>query len=706
MALINNVPIWKRAPFIRLLLPLITGILLQWYLPIPLIVIVSSGLSFSLAYFLFNHLPLSLRFKIPGFQGLLLNMILLTGGLFITWQNDIRNYKNWFGNIYQKEDYLLVRINEPVTEKARSYKAEGDVEAVIHEGTAASSKGKLLLYFAKDPLIKQLSYGSRILLGKMPEPVKNAGNPGSFNYEQYAAFQQIFHTVFLKTEDWQLADEEKFIKNTKINWFKGIIYLARDKILSILRKNIDPEESKLSIAEALLIGYTNDLDRTVLQAYTNTGVVHIIAISGMHLTLIYLLLAWIFSRVPLVNRSKWLQLLLVLSCLWFFSFLTGAGASVLRAAIMFSFINVGRNLAKATSIYNSLAASAFVLLCYNPYLLWDVGFQLSYLAVAGILVFQKPIYQTLKINNRWKNKVWEMLSVTLAAQILTFPICLYYFHQFPLLFLLSNLVAIPLSSLILYFEIGLLMVSWVPYLGTWVGKMTEWMVALMNMFIKGMNKIPYALWQYIPASIISTWILYVLIISISTWLINKNLKAMKLSIFCIPVFLLLMSYDAWIVKQQKKLIVYNFPQHRAIDFVVGDNYLFVGDTLISRDVLLTDRYLKPARLALQLKHCRERLTGLFQKDDFIQFDQKRIILIDKPVSFEALTTRVEVDLIIISGNPELEISRLAATFNCRQYVFDASNSLWKIVKWQKESEALHLRSYSIPSQGAFVLDVK
>ena len=143
---------------------------------------------------------------------------------------------------------------------------------------------------------------------------------------------------------------------------------------------------------------------------------------------------------------------------------------------MFTCIALGKNYFKATAIYNSLAASAFLLLCYNPYFLWDVGFQLSYLAVVGIVVFQKPLYNLMYIKNKWVDKVWQLIAVSLAAQVFTFPICIYYFHQFPVLFLIANIIAVPLSGIILYAEIGLLAFSWVPFLGIWLGKLVGWMV--------------------------------------------------------------------------------------------------------------------------------------------------------------------------------------------------------------------------------------
>ena len=337
--------------------------MLQWYFQIPVTVIITALVCFTIAFLLFLLLPVAFRFKLQALQGFIIQLLFIGLGLLLTWQKDIRHNENWYGNYYEEGSYLVVRIEEPLVQKNKSFKAEGYVESIIENEKAKPCKGKLLLYFSKDSLKQGLNYGDRIIIHKNLQPIKNSGNPGAFNYQRYAAFQGIFHNVFLKQKDWTVLKSTPALHK---NDFQQFIFSARDYVLSVLQKNIHTGKDELSIAEALLIGYTNDLDKDLVQAYSNTGVVHIIAISGMHLALIYVLLVWIFAKIPLINKSKLLQLVLILSCLWLFSLLTGASPSVLRAAVMFSFIAVGKNLKKQVSIYSSLAASAFILLCYNP----------------------------------------------------------------------------------------------------------------------------------------------------------------------------------------------------------------------------------------------------------------------------------------------------------------------------------------------------
>lgn len=696
-----GIPVWKKAPFIRLLLPLVAGIILQWYVQFPAVVIITAIISFSVSFCLFLLLPVAVRFKWQALQGFIIHLLIISFGLLLTWQKDIRHNNNWYGNYYKDSSFLIVRIDEPLVEKNKSFKAEGYVESVIKKDTNIPCKGKLLLYFSKDGFTRQLNYGDRILIHKNPQLIRNSGNPGAFNYQRYAAFHQTFHHVFLKEKDWKKLQ----VSSEKTSRLQQLIFTARDYVLSVLRKRMEAGKDELGIAEALLIGYTNDLDKDLVQAYSNTGVVHIIAISGMHLGLIYVMLVWLFAKIPVVNRSKILQVVLILGCLWLFSLITGAAASVLRSAVMFTFIALGKNFFRQTSVYNSLAASAFVMLCFNPYFLWDVGFQLSYLAVGGIIAFQKPIYNCFYIKNKWLNKVWQLMAISLAAQLLTFPVCIYYFHQFPNLFLITNIIAVPLSGIILYAEIALIAFSWVPFVGVYIGKLVSGLVWMMNKIILWINERSFAVWDKIPATVLSTWLLYAVVIGLSIWLISKNKKYVQPALLCFFAFVLLHTYNRWQTLNQQKIIVYNVPRYQAIDFVNGTNYQFVGDSVLLEDGLLQNFHLKPGRIALQLNKRKDPVEGFSQHEMFYQFQRKRIMIVDKPISIAVTEKKINIDLVIISGNPKLSISQLAQAINCNRFIFDASNPLWKIEKWQKECKALQLSSHAVSADGAFVWDI-
>lgn len=653
-----------------------------------------------LAFLMLQLIAIEIRYKLRLFQGILLHIILAAFAMLLVWQKDIRHNKQWFGHFYNDSASLIVRIAEPLTEKSMSYKCEATVEAVSQNGKMIAVKGKLLIYFSRDSTASLFLYGDRILISKPLQRIKNSGNPGAFNYERYAAFQQLFHNVYLK------KNEVVLLQQRNINPARAFIFAAQQYIIAVLQKYLPPDKNTLGIAEALLIGYKEDLDKDLVQAYSNTGVVHIIAISGLHLGLIYVMLVWIFNRLPFIKRSPFIKVLFILSSLWFFSLLTGASASVLRSAVMFTCIVIGKNFFTQSSIYNSIAASAFLLLCYDPYFLWDVGFQLSYLAVIGIVWLQQAIYRSVYIKNKQLDKLWNMIAVTLAAQLITFPICIYYFHQFPNMFLITNLLAVPLSTVILFAEIFLIGISWINIVAVYTGKLISMLIWLMNYFIEACNRFPFSRLDNIYSNVLSTWLLYAIVIAACCWVLYKSKPMFRLVLSGLFAFMLLQAYTKLKAYQQRKLIVYNVPRHSAMDFIAGNKYVFWGDSILQRDGLLQNFHLKPARIFLQVDKNENHLNGLQQERNYWRFIDKKILLVDTTVFYEPLVIKFPVDVLVISNDPAVKISAITNAIKPSIILFDASNSLWKIANWKKECIALALPCFSIPEQGAFVLNIE
>jgi competence protein ComEC len=700
MAKSYNIPLWKSSPFVRLILPLVIGIIFQWYIKVPLFINTIAIASLIILLFFFNILSIEKRYKFQWAQGFLINAFICCIGIFLCWQKDIRNSNNWFGKYYNDSSTLIVKINEPPIIKEKSIKAEGIIEAIINDGTTKKVDGKILIYFSKEDSIAAPKYGDKILIQGGLQQIKNAGNPGGFNYSRYMVFQQTLHQVYLKKDKFILLDEHSE------NKLYSFIFWARNTTINTLQKYIVGSKKVSGIAEALLIGYKEDLDKDVVQAYSNTGVVHIIAISGMHLGLIYVGLVWLFSRLPFIKRSGITRVVLILGCLWLFSLVTGASASVLRSAVMFTCIIIGKEFFKQASIYNSLAASAFLLLCYNPFLLWDVGFQLSYFAVVGIVWLQKPIQDLFYSKNKALQYVWEMCSITIAAQILTLPICIYYFHQIPTTFLFTNLICVPLSTCILFAEIALVIFSAFPPLALLIGKFIYVLTWCMNALIEFFNNLPFSLLDKIYATGLTTWALYGFVFFIAAALLRRHKTLMKIAFAFLFVFVVLWAYGKINLTQQKKIIVYNVSRHTAIDFVSNNKYWFYGDDDFRKDGVLQNFNLKPARVSMQVSESKDTIIGLSSKDRIWQFYNKSVMIIDTIVQFEPTNNKLAVNVLLISKNPRIQVADIATAVMSTTIVFDASNSLWKIAQWKKECEELHLQYFITGEQGAFILDAK
>lgn len=624
-------------------------------------------------------------------QGVVIMLLFFVAGCCITYNNDIRNNAAWVGGVYHDSDAVLVTIEEPLVEKLKSYKALASVQAVYHNNKWVPVKGNLLLYFKKDSLPVNLVYGTQIIFYKPLQRIKNSGNPGSFDYQRFSGFHDIYHQCFLQPGDYKTTGTTN--RNALTQW----LFSLRSGVIAVLKQYIKDEREQ-GVAEALLIGYRDDLDKSLVQAYSNTGVVHIIAISGLHLGMIYGSLLMIFKRMKRFRLTKWIKPIVILVVLWTFSLVAGAAPSILRSAVMFSFLLSGEILNKRLSVYNTLAASAFTLLCFNPFALWDVGFQLSYAAVLSIILFMQPIFKWFYIKNKAISATWQLTAVTLSAQVLTIPIVCFHFHQFPNLFLVTNFLVVPLSSFILYGELLLLVLAKImPFAAVWVGWLTEKMLWLMNQFIVVINNVPFAVTDGIQVSLLQAIIMFMVIIFISYWLMRRSKPALMIGAALVLLWASSVSADLYQSAKQNKLIIYNVPQHTAIDFIEGRAYQFAGDTVLLEDDFLQNFHLKPARIQLRITPASVSSAGSAMP--FYYFNNKKILVVDKPYVFTA-THRIPVDIILLSKNPKVSVARLAEVFDCRLFVFDGSNGLWKMKQWKKECDSLHLRHYSTQDSGA------
>ncbi len=688
---------WRSAPFVRLLIPVITGILLGRYLSVPFTLLCIAGLAALLLLLLFRFLSLAKQYQLRWVTGLLFNLLLICFGASRTWLQDIRHQPNWIGHQLKKNNSILVTLQETPLVKTNSYKALAKANWIYTPRGWKPVKGNILLYFRKDSMPPALTYGSQLLLQKNLQLITNSGNPGAFDYRLYCAFQGIHHQVFLKNGEYRLLAAKG------LSSFHTALIRAQTGLLEILRKWI-PGKKEQGVAEALLIGYREDLDKDLVQAYSNTGVVHIIAISGLHLGMIYGLLLVLLKPFRQYRSIKIIRPLILLLVLWGFSFLAGMAPSILRSVVMFSFIIIGESLGRRTQILNTLVASAFCLLVYNPNFLWDVGFQLSYTAVASIVLFMQPIYRSLYLENPLLRKLWQLNAVTLAAQILTLPLVLYYFHQFPNLFLFTNFVAVPLSGFILYGELFLLLVHKLIFVNAFSGKLISFFIHQLNQLIENTHRLPFAVTGNISFSLVQTLLLYGVLIGLAVWINSKKPMALIWALAAFSGIYCIRAVTVIQQKQQHKLVVYHIPRMQAMDIIEGRRFLFRGDSQLQGKTSMANYHLASARLFFGISEPAQ-LKQTQISGNIIAGSRKTVLLIDRALAGPPPPEKIPVDMIIISDNPRLQLSELASRFICAQYIFDSSNPLWKIQYWKKDADSLHLRHHTISEQGAFEVDL-
>jgi len=360
------------------------------------------------------------------------------------------------------------------------------------------------------------------------------------------------------------------------------------------------------------------------------------------------------------------------------------------------------------------SASAFFLLMWDPFLLMRVGFQLSYLAVIGIVYIQPKLYRLFDINNWLLDKIWAITTVSIAAQAATFPLALLYFHQFPNYFIFSNLIVIPMATLILCLGILVFITSFSDTLCYVFAKLLDFIVWLLNKAVQLIEQIPGSITEGITINISETWLIYLLIVLMLAFFASARLAFVKIAFMVLLVLIGLQLYENHQQFNQKKFIVYNVNKTAAYDFISGKTNYFLAGQELSDDVDKMLFHVKhnwwdmglEATLHTDLGRVDSLETNtFFLKNNFISFFDKRFVIIDTNFVHKAIEKPFEVDYVIISGNPYVSIKELKEQFDFAQIIIDSSNSDWNVTKWLKESEQLHVNCYAVSRQGAFVVEI-
>lgn len=680
----------QKPPILRPLIALIAGILLQWYSACTLVTLLSVLGVVAVVWSAYGASSLSANYRYRWFTGIFPLLLFALVGMLSVFAKDVRNRSQWFGRHLPAQAFRATVVEVPL-ERQKTFRLLLEVQQAFSRSQSVITEGKILAYLPKDSTVENMDVGDTLLFAGQPQRITGFGNPGGFDYGQYCGRQQIYFQVFLREGHF------KIIPNRGHFSFGKMISQWQKWILRQLQRHIthQPEQG---LAEALLIGYKNDLDAGLVNAYTATGVVHIIAISGGHLAVIYLLLNALFARLQRRQTGIWVSCLLIVFLVWLFAFLSGLSASIVRAAIMISITLMGKVWGKGANTLNSLAVSAFLMLLWNPFWLWDAGFWLSFTAVLGIVLLQRPILNLAEIENPLLFRVWQMTALTLSAQVFTWPVVLYVFHQFPLWFLFSNLLVIPLSSCVLTGEIILVWTSIVPPLAAIVGKVVEWGIWLMNQYILNLDSLPvknwtvgFGFWQMILCFAI-------MVLVLAGWGQKKRKYLLTALVMVCCVFGLSI-YDYGKNYSRERLIVYNVPHVSAMDWIMHNKAVFVGEKAVLQDGFIFQNTIQPARIFYHADLNRDQVIS----PRSMSIGKYRVWVLDQE-RLQKITSYAEVDILILQGKIPFSMQDLRDKIKFSTIVFDSSVPMWKIEKWKKDGSGLPLRFHSVSESGAFIVE--
>lgn len=466
----NSPNLWSIAPLVRIVLPLILGVTLASIVSFDQASVALISLVCLISLFLIHFRPWSLKFQLRVRVGIVVQVIALLTGFLLGNVHNSRIY-NDLDSIPDETNWLLLEVASAPTLKPNSLRFEAQSTAVLVDDELREIKGGIMVT-ARPGQINVPEIGDYVWIKTIPRSITPPSNPGEFDYRAYMSDKGITHQIFLH-------DEADFLLGSS-SFQKGNIFTrARDFLQSELDQ-LPLESDQISVVSALILGQKKTLDPELRQSFATAGAMHVLAVSGLHVGLIYLIFNKLFSLVVRVKQGAWIRALIVIILLWMYAGITGFSPSVLRATTMFTAIAFAQASSRRSNIYNTLSFSAIALIVFNPNIIYEVGFQLSYLAVVGIVFLQPKIYAWINSRNWLVDKIWQISSVSIAAQLATFPLSLYYFHMFPSYFLLSNLVVIPLAGILLSLGLAYFATFWFEWIQNLIGIVFSWSVELMS----------------------------------------------------------------------------------------------------------------------------------------------------------------------------------------------------------------------------------
>lgn len=594
----------------------------------------------------------------------------------------------------------VAELTENPVEKTNSYKALARLLYSQYEKNTEDETTGIILYFQKVQAVKTLKQGQKILFNAPVTIPYSPQNPRQFNYKEYLASNGIFYQAYIKGDAFQILNEP--IQKDIFFYIKEIRY----KILNRLH-SFGMQEEITGIAAAMLTGYKEELDPNTKASFSRVGAMHILAVSGLHVGIVYLMISGMLFFLHKSFSGRLLRLLITLFFLWFYVIFTGMSPSVLRAGIMFSFISIGQTLSYKPNIYNTIFLSAFILLITNPGNLYNVGFQLSYLAVLGIVFFFPAINNWINSKYQIVNHAWALTSVSVAAQIATTPVSLYHFGQFPTSFLIANLVVVPLAGIIIYAGIAAVIFTEVPFLGSisiWIFK---FLITKMYKLILLIEGIPYSFADNLTISFFQCLLLYIAIICIACFFMYRYAAWLMAGLSTVIMFLITITYRNWQVNHQQQLIIYAQNKESRLEIMHGREVSYPSfDELTPMEYGLfvkANHQWKGIRKLNRIEKTQHNNPLYFQYP-LIQVGNKRLWIIDDSLMFPL--KKIKTDYLWLKSKRFFEPNQLTKFFQYKMILIDPSVPEKSREKFIIAFDQNNIKFYDIAYSGAFIVHLK
>lgn len=618
--------------------------------------------------------------------GVLAFLLMFSVGLLTTHFHNQKNFSNHYSQkVFIESDSLKTitfRIREVL--KSGNYYDKYVIDILKVDGI--NSKGKSILNIENDTSKTTLKVDAIFITKTSFRDLAHPLNPNQFDYKSYLKKKYIYHQLFI-------SNTSLLKVSSKTHTLFGIANTFRDHINSKL-KLYNFKSDELAIINALLLGQRQDISEEVYSSYTNAGAIHILAVSGLHVGIILLILSFVLKPIERYRHGKLIKTILLVLILWGFALIAGLSASVTRAVTMFSVVAIAINLKRPTNIYNTLAISMFIILLFKPLFLFDVGFQLSYLAVFAIVTIDPYLYNLWQPKNWLLDKYWHTLTITISAQFGIIPISLYYFHQFPGLFFISNLVIIPLLGLILGFGILVILLAIINMLPLFIASIFGNTISLMNNFVSWISKQEAFLFKEIPFNILYVLASYLLIIFGMSFIIKRRKIYLKLGLLSIIIFQSVFFYTNF-SKPKNEFVVFHKSRHTLL-----------GNTTHNKMVISDDfDSIKASKNNIIKAYVIGNHINKIEKDlvkSVYLFNNKKLLVIDSLAVYNIKS--FTPDYILLRQSPKINLDRLIDSIKPKQIIADGSNYKTYVEKWEAICKKKKLPFHQTSKKGAFIIN--
>jgi competence protein ComEC len=574
---------------------------------------------------------------------------------------------------YQKSNYIhnktifekphLVEVT--VREKLRSSGYNDRYIVMVNQIDNQVNTGRILMNFRKDSLNRAFEIGTHLQIKGSLYESGPAKNPNQFDYGKYLEGKQIYAQMY--------ADASEIKIGSLIE--KDVWYYTsrlRTKIIRNLEKS-NFNTAELNVAVALILGQQQDISPEIIRDYQFAGAVHILSVSGLHIGFILLFVTFLLKPFPNTRRGSFIKLIIILLSLSSFGLIAGLAPSVLRSVTMFSFVAIGMYLRRSTNIFHTLLVSMLLILLFEPSFLFDVGFQLSYVALFFILWLQPLLAQLWSPKNKIVNYFWEILTVSFAAQIGAFPLSIYYFHQFPGLFFVTNLVIIPFLSVIMALGVLVMILAAFDCVPLFLAKSLEWSIFILNKIINSIASLEQFIIQGIPFNWQLLLSVYLLIIATVIWFKKPSFNRLAMALISIIIFQIAYFETHWRIQNQKELVVFNSKKNTLIAERNGENVsLYANESLLKTPS-------QNKTLSAYLMGNFSHLTSTKRLGNLIYFNGNKILIVD---SLGIYPKEIHPDIIVFTQSPKINFERFLQIIKPKIVIADASNyrtiqKLWK-----------------------------